>query len=93
MKAFLFALVCLAVLLFMAATAVDPIPVDVPAISYQTPASYSCNVTVPGSAPHTVLSVCVTEPETHWKCEDKARFLLTAEDDSKHCISLKRFDQ
>ena len=31
-------------------------------------------------------AVCITAPETHWKCNDSARILLTSEDGVRHCI-------
>lgn len=62
---------------------------DVPAVEYTTPASYPCNVNMcSGGA---CLASCLTMPEVHWKCEDKSRILLTAED-GKHWCHLPEID-
>jgi hypothetical protein len=63
---------------------------DVPAIAYTTPASFPCN----GNHGSGMISLtnCITVEETHYKCADTSRFLMTAEDGSKHCLSFKGLD-
>ena len=58
---------------------------DVPAVQYETPASYPSNVSAGGNG-FATDAVCITAPETHWKCNDSARILLTSQDGVRHCI-------
>lgn len=57
---------------------------DVPAVSYLTPPSHPCNVSTGDG--FTESAVCVTAPETHWKCSDSARILLQSGDGVRHCV-------
>jgi hypothetical protein len=59
---------------------------DVPAVEYETPASHPRNVSTSTADGLFTYAVCITAPETHWKCNDSARILLTSEDGVRHCI-------
>lgn len=58
---------------------------DVPAESYTTPPSSPCKAQ-PSNGSIAITSCLVAGPETHYKCTDTARVLLTSEDGSHHCI-------
>jgi hypothetical protein len=58
---------------------------DVAAIEYTAPPSHPCNKPSGGKNGFT-YAVCITGPETHWKCADSRRVMLESEDGVKHCI-------
>jgi hypothetical protein len=58
---------------------------DVAALEYTTPPSHPCNI-APKSNGGPVFAVCITGDETHWKCIDSRRVMLTSEDGARHCI-------
>jgi hypothetical protein len=64
-------------------------PMDVPAIAYTIDAPYPCNIR-PHSNGFPVTASCITGPETHYRCLDTRRVLLTSEDGVHHCILFPR---
>jgi hypothetical protein len=67
--------------------------VDVPSITITVPAPYPCNLSPQGNGYGAVEAICVTGPEQHETCENKARVLLHSEDGKGHCVLFSAIQQ